>query len=482
MKLKELLARPWVRRAGLGILLLTVVAFYTSQTKTLPFVKQEAEETQALEASGLIQVDEVSLASELGGRITAISASEGAAVTAGETLVQLDTTLIDAEIASAEALVAVAAAGLAQAQAGVAPEELAVAAAQLAQAQAGELAAQQAVSDTQELLEHPQDIDLQIAVTRARITVAGHEIEQAVARKDEATDAKRQAAAAVAQEGPHRIPAGSGPKEELPPGTGLPPDVPDGTYREGDLEIIIKDGLYHLFKWIDVRVPAAAHLGPHYWWQAWIGVNVATLQRDNLNTELSDLYTQRAHPQALEAQAETTQHLQAATAAQAGMAAAQLAGMQAGATAEELAALAAQVAQAQAAVQALQDKRALKTLVAPLTGTVVELIARPGEVAAPGAALLTLANLNEVKLLVYVPETRLGAVSLGQEVAVTVDSFPHRTFTGRVRHIAEQAEFTPRNVATKEERVNLVFAVEISLPNLEGELKPGMPADAVFEK
>ncbi|HEY89217.1 MAG TPA: HlyD family efflux transporter periplasmic adaptor subunit [Thermoflexia bacterium] len=482
MKLKELLARPGVRRAGLGILLLTVVAFYTSQAETRLFVKQEAEETQVLEASGLLQVDEVSLASELGGRITAILAPAGAMVTEGEPLVQLDTALIDAEIASAEALVAVAKAGLAQAQAGVAPEELAVAAAQLAQARAGQLAAQQAVSDTQDLLEHPQDIDLQIAVTRARITVAGYEIEQAVARKDEATAAKQQAAAAVAQEGPHRIPAGSGSKEELPPGIGLPPNIPDGTYREGDLEIVIEDGLYHLFQWIDIQVPTAAHLGPHYWWQAWIGVNVATIQRNNLETELSDLYAQRAHPQTLEAQAAVTQYLPATAAAQVELAAAQLAGMRAGASAEELAALTAQVAQAQAAVQALEDKRALKTLVAPLTGAVVELIAQPGEVAAPGAPLLTLANLTAVTLVVYVPETRLGALSLGQEVAVTVDSFPQRIFTGHVQHIADQAEFTPRNVASKEERMNLVFAIEIGILNPTGELKPGMPADAVFKK
>ncbi|MEA3308440.1 MAG: efflux RND transporter periplasmic adaptor subunit [Chloroflexota bacterium] len=482
MKLKKILARTWIRGAGLGILLLVGVALYSSQRQTLSLVEQGIEKTQPLEASGLIQVDEVSLASELGGRITTIAAPEGAQVTAGDILIQLDTALIDAEIASAAALVTVAQAGLAQAQAGVAPEELAVAAAQLAQAQAGELAAQQAVSDTQGLLEHPQDINLQIAVTQAKLAVAEHEIEQAVARKDAATFAKQQAAAAVEQEGDHRIPVDSGPQDELPPDAELPPNAPDGTYRNGDLEIVIEDGLYHLFKWINIQLPTAAHLGPHYWWQSWIGVNVATLQRDNLNTELSDLYAQRAHPQILQAQAEATQHLQARSAAQASMAAAQLAGMQAGATSEELAALTAQVAQAQAAVQALQDKRALKTLVAPLSGTVVELIAQPGEVAAPGAALLTLANLNEVKLLVYVPETRLGAVTLGQEVAVTVDSFPHRTYTGRVRHIEEQAEFTPRNVATKEERVNLVFAVEISIPNPDGELKPGMPADAVFKK
>ena len=78
------------------------------------------------------------------------------------------------------------------------------------------------------------------------------------------------------------------------------------------------------------------------------------------------------------------------------------------------------------------------------------------------------------------PETRVGQVTLGQMVRVTVDSFPGRAFEGTVVHIADSAEFTPRNVATKEERVNLVFGVEIDLENEDGALKPGMPADAQF--
>ena len=86
-----------------------------------------------------------------------------------------------------------------------------------------------------------------------------------------------------------------------------------------------------------------------------------------------------------------------------------------------------------------------------------------------------------MNLVVYLPETKIGQVQLGQEVQVTVDSFPNQTFEGQVAHIADRAEFTPRNVATQEERVNLVFAVEIRLPNDEGLLKPGMPADARFE-
>ena len=83
--------------------------------------------------------------------------------------------------------------------------------------------------------------------------------------------------------------------------------------------------------------------------------------------------------------------------------------------------------------------------------------------------------------LEYVPETQIGAVQLGQAIAVQVDSFPGRTFEGRVTFIASQAEFTPRNVQIKSERVNMVFAVKLEIPNASLDLKPGMPADAIIE-
>ena len=87
-------------------------------------------------------------------------------------------------------------------------------------------------------------------------------------------------------------------------------------------------------------------------------------------------------------------------------------------------------------------------------------------------------NLEPVSLTIYVPETRLGQIQLGMDVPVVVDSFPAKVFHGKVVLIGSQAEFTPRNVQTKEERVNTVFAVKVQLPNPDLELKPGMPADA----
>jgi HlyD family secretion protein len=152
--------------------------------------------------------------------------------------------------------------------------------------------------------------------------------------------------------------------------------------------------------------------------------------------------------------------------------------LEAGPTAEEVAIAEAQVRQAEAAVRLVDAQIAQLTLTAPMDGIVTSRSAQVGETATAGAPLLTIANLDKVTLVIYVPENRVGQVRLGQEVEVQVDSFPSQVFVGKVSNIAGEAEFTPRNVQTQEERVNLVFAVKVSIPNLDQKLKPGMPADA----
>lgn len=93
---------------------------------------------------------------------------------------------------------------------------------------------------------------------------------------------------------------------------------------------------------------------------------------------------------------------------------------------------------------------------------------------------MTIANLDQVNLVVYVPVNHIGQVRLGQQVMVSVDSFPGQNFTGHVIGIGAEPEFTPRNVATAEERINTFYEVEIVLSNPDLLLKPGMPADALF--
>jgi multidrug resistance efflux pump len=118
----------------------------------------------------------------------------------------------------------------------------------------------------------------------------------------------------------------------------------------------------------------------------------------------------------------------------------------------------------------------------PIDGVVLYRVVEPGEIATPGATLVTVSNLDALTLTVYVAEDRYGQILLGQTCQVTVDSFPGRTFLGTVSHIADQAEFTPRNVQTTESRKNTVFAIKLTLEPSAGLLKPGMPADVDFSK
>lgn len=142
----------------------------------------------------------------------------------------------------------------------------------------------------------------------------------------------------------------------------------------------------------------------------------------------------------------------------------------------------AQAQSAQAAVNLINVQIGKMTLTTPADGVVLTLAVQPGEMATPGATLLVIARLDSLTITVYVPEDRYGTILLGQSAQVAVDSYPGATFTATVVHIADKAEFTPRNVQTAEGRRTTVFAVKLTLENLDGKLKPGMPADVVFGK
>ena len=136
--------------------------------------------------------------------------------------------------------------------------------------------------------------------------------------------------------------------------------------------------------------------------------------------------------------------------------------------------------QAQAALNVinLQLERCIVT--APAAGTVLAVNVEAGELISAGGLVLTLGQLEEVDLTVYVPEDEYGQISLGQQVSISVDSYPGRQFSGQVQYIADQAEFTPRNVQTVEGRKSTVFAVKMHVANPDQALKPGMPADVNF--
>lgn len=444
-----------------------------------------AQQGQTIAASGVIEVDEVSVSSEFGGRIASIAVVPGQTVAAGDVLVELDSAAIDAQIEAAEAAVAWAEAGLAQAEAGVRPGQIAVAEAQLAQAEAAHATATKAVSDTLALVENPQDIRLQIAVAQAQAEAAQHQVQQATAMKDAAEVAKNtfeEVNASVPNSGRKKVHVSGGSIEEA---VGELPDVDlsnlaDGAYTFGEFEVEIHDGTYDLYKWVNVSIPLEMHLTPNKWWQAWVGVNAASAQYEGAQASLGQLYSQLQNPLSLEAQVD--QAVSAATQAEAqiAVAQAQVDALQAGARPEELAALEARVAEARAALDSLRAQREMMQVKAPMAGVVVNVNAHPGEVAAATGPLLTIADLSTVRLVVYLPEAEVARTQLGQPVEVAVDSFPGQVFAGEISHIASQAQFTPRNVATTEERATLVYAVEIRLANEDGSLKPGMPADVML--
>jgi HlyD family secretion protein len=117
----------------------------------------------------------------------------------------------------------------------------------------------------------------------------------------------------------------------------------------------------------------------------------------------------------------------------------------------------------------------------PMDGVILTRNVEPGEFVQPGGVTFVMADLNELTITVYVPEDQYGKISLGQKASVSVDSFPDDTFDAVVVNIADQAEFTPRNVQTVEGRSSTVYAIKLTVADSEGKLKIGMPADVVFK-
>jgi HlyD family secretion protein len=118
------------------------------------------------------------------------------------------------------------------------------------------------------------------------------------------------------------------------------------------------------------------------------------------------------------------------------------------------------------------------TVIAPVAGTVSANAFRLGETVIAGSVPVTIIDLSQTWLTVYLPERLLGRVKLGDTCRVRIDGYPKRDFHGTLGFIADKAEFTPKDIQTKEERINQVYRVKITLPNPESILKPGMPADA----
>ena len=375
-------------------------------------------------ASGFIEGEEVMVAPEVSGRITEMLVDRGGVVQAGDVLVRLDDAVLQSQRLEAEAGLAAARANLARVLAGARPEEISAARAALTQAEAQRDGAAQAVINAQNTISNPLSLNAEIDGARTQGRLAEQNVEMAEANLAE-TELR------------HNVYAEQGGDVE----------------RTWDLQLQASQA---------ALAQAQAELkGAQQYYYAQLDM--------------------RSNPLTLEAKLHGAEMQYDLAEAQVTAAQAALDELEAGPTKEQIAMAEAQVRQAEAAVHLIDAQIAQLALTAPMDGVVTNRSGQAGETSMAGAPLLTIANLDEVTLVIYIPENRIGQVRMGQEVEVRVDSFPERAFMGHVVNIAGEAEFTPRNMQTQEERVNLVFAVKVRLPNPDHALKPGMPADATMQ-
>jgi HlyD family secretion protein len=406
-------------------------------------------------ASGIVEAEEVSVTTETGGRVAEILADEADLVQEGDVVITLDDSLLQAQRAQREAAVEEARANLAQLQAGASEEQIRQAEAGVRQAEANRDAAWQALQDAEEAREQPQELEAQIDRARTQLAIAKLNVEQAIANVHS---------------------------------TEIMQEYFERTYsqlKEGfDVEIPVPGTDITLTRHFNVgeavlsEVRRQGNLTNQDAWSAWEALFMAEAARDGAQQHLENLLAVQENPLEANIQVSGARSQYEIAEANVGVAQAQLEALRLGATEEEVMAAEARVEQARAALESVEVRIDKMTLRAPRGGTVLERLVNLGEIAPPNFALLALADLDVVTLTVYVPEDQLGLVKVGQEVRVTVDSYPDRTFSGKVVHIATKAEFTPKNVQTREERVTTVFAVDIDIPNQDHALKPGMPADA----
>ena len=379
-----------------------------------------------VQSSGSLESRSVALTAEVGGQISELKVSEGAQVAAGDVLAQIDTTLQDTQIARAQAALDLAQAQLAQIKAGPRPEVVQQAQAELDKEAAARDSAQQAVKDVQTIRNSPQDIEAQIVQARSQLETAEKGIPLA--------ETQLRTAQVVADR------------------------YKNLTGNDDQIQFQI----------------ASAQLRA-----AEAGLKVAQLTRDGAQQNLEMLQQLRANPLSLTTQVHAALARLDQANASVGIAQAALAVAQTGASAEQIAVGQAAVQQAQAALDGLIAQKAKMTLRAPSAGIVTALPVHRGENVQPGTKLMTIANIDQMLFTLYVPETQIGHVKVGQKLQLTVDGLPERTFDGQIYFIAQQAEYTPRTVQTPEERAKTVFMVKARIANPDHSMKPGMFAEAV---
>lgn len=437
-----------------SLLILVVILFVGTTGCDTILTNQEDE----LLASGIIETNEVAVSSELGGQVMEVLAQEGDTLESGQVLISFEDKLLTAQLEQAVAAVAQAQANYDLVATGPSDEQRQLS---IANAESELINAQQTLDDLYE------NADLMAAQ-------ALHDIAETEKALDKAK--KRVASLKAAAKSVDVDAAWStvvlarevldDAKEDFEP---YEKKSPDNVSRA-----LYQSKLAEAQKQYDAAVTRYNNI---------VGeANQFELSLAEADVELLEAQLDKAKTQYEKMKNGPDPEALALAEANISTAKANLAYAQAKTSPEQLAAAQAQVDVAQTALGVIQAQLDKLLVVAPIDGIVLTRLVEPGEVVAPGATLLTMGPLKELKITVYIPEDQYGTINLGQTTLVSVDSFPEETFEAKVIRIADQAEFTPRNVQTQEDRRTTVFAVELSIDNPDGKLKPGMPADVKFIK
>lgn len=419
-------------------------------------------ESKTLTASGTILADIVEISPEVSGKVVEIEMTEGQYVSAGDLLFRIDDEILQAQYDQAQAAIAVA-----EANVSVTKEQLTSASLQTQLAEQG--ARLQAIEQGQSAylnwsLTVPDAFDLPYWYFQKEesINAAESEVDSArVSLEKEITNLEKVEDRASSEDF-----------------LALEQDLANARARYLTAQQTLQQSQFSTAENAEILQEKAQN-----------GYDSALADLDALQLEYSQILTSAAAEEILEARAmvavATVRYENASLQLDLLQTGGDSIQVQAARAAEKNAAALVDQAnagllQAKAAAK-LIDIQLVKTAVTtPTEGTILVSHLQVGELVGAGMVAMTIGRLDEVSLVVYVPEDVYGLIQLNQKVTIQVDSYPNKTYTGQVVTIAQEAEFTPRNVQTVEGRKATVFAIEIRIKNPNNELKPGMPADVDF--
>jgi len=447
--------RPPLRVIILVIVIVLVLAGYFIYNNV---INRSQPADGALSASGTVETTEVAIAPELAGKVAEVLVDEGDSVKTGDTLLRLDDTLLKAQRAAA-------AAGLESAKAGASTAEAAVAAAQVQYDMALNTALNDDRSNRTASWNEAKPLDfnqpswyfskaeqmasLQTEAAAAKISLEAAQENLAFVQEKSTSSAflgteKRLADARVALQ--------------------VAQDVLDRTNTALDAQEMkdeaqnsLDDARSELTDAQEAYDETLTTEGAQDVRQARAKLFVAQERYDLVQDQLRALQTGEQALKVVAAQAALEQAKAAAAQAQS------------------------VIRQAEANLALTEAQLAKLTVAAPADGVILTRSVELGEVVNPGSVVITIGQLAELTITVYIPEDVYGQIALDQEAEIRVDSFEGKVFKGTVIHISDKGEFTPRNVQTAEGRKATVYAIKLRVEDPENTLKPGMPADVVFK-